>query len=381
MFGGLRPGSALRAKALAKMQEEQRKKQEGPAPVSSTQSGPFRMGEAGVNTLPQYRPITPADFKEVQAKAREEEVQRLRNRAAASQRQVERRKAAAEERRRQEQENPVPSSEMGDGQSGRAEPDGGVEGAPSVSARSGHNSGALVTFHVQWRGLAKPAPIILTGEEYETYTVVGLKQRVARESGISVHATQGRLMLWDGLNEEAQKMLQDKDLIKACLKDGAFLMVRVPEKENYRPQSAPMGTMGARVKDGQHLLRMEQDALWRGSKLKEAPKNMSELSTSQLEQFILQAGEKMDDSWEPEEMMAKANACVAEWEVQRVLNSNTHFEVLRLPSSTRAPADIKAAYRKLSLSVHPDKNSSDDSEVAMAKVTQAFQGLMKGETR
>ena len=57
--------------------------------------------------------------------------------------------------------------------------------------------------------------------------------------------------------------------------------------------------------------------------------------------------------------------------VQRVLAASTHFEVLGLPNAPITPRDAGAAFRKLSLTVHPDHCSHPQAAEAMRRVAEA----------
>ena len=59
--------------------------------------------------------------------------------------------------------------------------------------------------------------------------------------------------------------------------------------------------------------------------------------------------------------------------VQRVLAASTHFEVLGLPNAPITPRVAGDAFRKLSLTVHPDHCSHPQAAEAMRRVAEAHQ--------
>ncbi|CAI5461261.1 unnamed protein product [Closterium sp. Yama58-4] len=66
--------------------------------------------------------------------------------------------------------------------------------------------------------------------------------------------------------------------------------------------------------------------------------------------------------------------------VARILRTSCYYEVLELPKG--APEeDVKKAYRKLSLKVHPDKNKAKGAEEAFKVVSRAFKCLTDADLR
>ena len=51
-----------------------------------------------------------------------------------------------------------------------------------------------------------------------------------------------------------------------------------------------------------------------------------------------------------------------------------YYKILDVPRNAK-PADIKKAYRKLSLKYHPDKNSSPDAAAKFADISVAYDTL------
>lgn len=66
--------------------------------------------------------------------------------------------------------------------------------------------------------------------------------------------------------------------------------------------------------------------------------------------------------------------------VSEIKRKKDYYEILGL-EKTCSVEDIRKAYRKLSLKVHPDKNKSPGSEEAFKKVSKAFQCLSDEENR
>ncbi|CAI5961240.1 unnamed protein product [Closterium sp. NIES-65] len=66
--------------------------------------------------------------------------------------------------------------------------------------------------------------------------------------------------------------------------------------------------------------------------------------------------------------------------VARILRTSCYYEVLELPKGA-AEDDVKKAYRKLSLKVHPDKNKAKGAEEAFKVVSRAFKCLTDADLR
>ncbi|GJP67304.1 hypothetical protein CLOP_g24137 [Closterium sp. NIES-67] len=66
--------------------------------------------------------------------------------------------------------------------------------------------------------------------------------------------------------------------------------------------------------------------------------------------------------------------------VARILRTTCYYEVLELPKGA-AEDEVKKAYRKLSLKVHPDKNKAKGAEEAFKVVSRAFKCLTDPDLR
>ncbi|KAH7847467.1 hypothetical protein Vadar_026415 [Vaccinium darrowii] len=66
--------------------------------------------------------------------------------------------------------------------------------------------------------------------------------------------------------------------------------------------------------------------------------------------------------------------------VREINNKKNYYEILDVEESCTVE-DIRKAYRKLSLKVHPDKNKAPDADVAFTAVSKAFKCLSDEESR
>ncbi|KAL1225586.1 Chaperone protein dnaJ 49 [Cardamine amara subsp. amara] len=66
--------------------------------------------------------------------------------------------------------------------------------------------------------------------------------------------------------------------------------------------------------------------------------------------------------------------------VRKIKSKKDYYEILGVESNCSVD-DLRKAYRKLSLKVHPDKNQAPGSEEAFKSVSKAFQCLSNEETR
>ncbi|XRB25573.1 DnaJ protein [Pseudoscourfieldia marina] len=142
-------------------------------------------------------------------------------------------------------------------------------------------------------------------------------------------------------------------------------------------------------------------AHWKGSLDAECPELLS-CAPPELRKFLLQAGAPARGNvWTNLGALAEqARGWAPVWECRRVLACSTAEEVLRLPPgwdevnasgvtkdgrriAARYVTDderekrTRAAFRKVSMIVHPDKNASPSAPEAMAKVVQAQKAMRK----
>mmetsp|Transcript_27771 Transcript_27771/g.38377 ORF Transcript_27771/g.38377 Transcript_27771/m.38377 type:complete len:369 (-) Transcript_27771:497-1603(-) len=66
--------------------------------------------------------------------------------------------------------------------------------------------------------------------------------------------------------------------------------------------------------------------------------------------------------------------------VQNILRTSNYYDVLGIPKNA-SDDDIKKAYRKLALKLHPDKNKAPNADEAFKKVSKAFDCLSNGDKR
>lgn len=66
--------------------------------------------------------------------------------------------------------------------------------------------------------------------------------------------------------------------------------------------------------------------------------------------------------------------------IMKIKRSKDYYEILGLEKSCSVE-EIRKAYRKLSLKVHPDKNKAPGSEEAFKKVSKAFKCLSNDDSR
>merc|ERR1719213_1575456 len=67
-------------------------------------------------------------------------------------------------------------------------------------------------------------------------------------------------------------------------------------------------------------------------------------------------------------------------QVQQILRTKDYYEILGLPKSADEE-DVKKAYRKLALKLHPDKNKAPGAEEAFKKVSKAVQCLQDADKK
>eukprot|EP00241_Pyramimonas_parkeae_P005315 CAMPEP_0114244120 /NCGR_PEP_ID=MMETSP0058-20121206/11164_1 /TAXON_ID=36894 /ORGANISM="Pyramimonas parkeae, CCMP726" /LENGTH=372 /DNA_ID=CAMNT_0001357027 /DNA_START=61 /DNA_END=1179 /DNA_ORIENTATION=+ len=368
LFGSFKIGGALRAKALAQLQMEQKKSKERAA------------AEHGDVNLEFELPDPRTDWESFQAerqeeatKARTEANARMQARREASMRQTERRRQYASDAERAERAaaNGVPPGVPVGGESG---PEGGpARGEASPAEQEAEAGvGGYVRLKCHYRGLTNPLIILLTAEEYAGYTVAALKARVSRESGVPAHAG-GEAARCTAAGAPTTA-LADACLVTQCLKEGDHFSIQCQDQgaRRARAQSAAVRPTHSRDPAADH-----ERNLWMGHIQCNFPANLTLCSKAQLVKYLQQAGAAVDLTHDCTTLAGQAASQQAAWEARRVVACSSHLEVLRLDKHPTS-ADIKASFRKLSMAVHPDKNASPSSTEAMRRVTKAYQALMAG---
>jgi len=66
--------------------------------------------------------------------------------------------------------------------------------------------------------------------------------------------------------------------------------------------------------------------------------------------------------------------------VRKILQTSSYYDMLGVPKSA-SDDEIKKAYRKLALKLHPDKNKASQAEEAFKKVSKAFDCLSNADKR
>merc|ERR1719352_2125721 len=66
--------------------------------------------------------------------------------------------------------------------------------------------------------------------------------------------------------------------------------------------------------------------------------------------------------------------------VQRILRTKDYYDILGIPKNSDED-DVKKAYKKLALKLHPDKNKAPGAEEAFKKVSKAVQCLQDAEKK
>jgi hypothetical protein len=160
-----------------------------------------------------------------------------------------------------------------------------------------------------------------------------------------------------------------------------------------KPPQSPIGKMAddaaAATKDGQHPNQHPAvPAVWAGHSSDQPPRDFSALDDDALRRFLQQAGSSPPLSpgatgplsiaaMNHEELVATARSSRAAWEVERiVVGCSLPEQILRVQKSDCTDlVMLKAAWKRLALSVHPDRCSAEGASVAMAIAKDAFDML------
>eukprot|EP00887_Chlorella_sp_A99_P006472 scaffold3.g6472.t1 len=117
---------------------------------------------------------------------------------------------------------------------------------------------------------------------------------------------------------------------------------------------------------------------WQGWQTAEVPVDLGACSPEQLARFLRQAGwggasPGAVELLSHEELVAAAREARGQWEVERIMQAcEFPEEVLRVPRGCADPAVLKAAWRRVSMAVHPDKCRAEGASDAMAVVVDCF---------
>ncbi|XRA96565.1 DnaJ protein [Pycnococcus provasolii] len=278
-------------------------------------------------------------------------------------------------------------------------------GRANAAARQGASRGVLVTLSVGYRGARAAANITLTADEHLTFTVGDLLSRVARETGVAALA-RGTLVLAPppppGISAGAAA-LRDPGAAGVVLtpltaaawslgvRDNATLYLRPPVKVegNSRP-STPLDA-GVPRTPAERLRERHVTNTWRGALVAERDARwITSASDAELNRMLMQAcaetreartrrGVDGEDEAPPRNARRALEACAQEalpaWEGYRVLACSTASDILRVAPNTADPGVLKAAFRKASLLVHPDKNPSEPAAEAMRRVALAYKEM------
>ena len=284
--------------------------------------------------------------------------------------------------------------------------------APAPAPKPHAARGVLVTLHVGFRGARVPAEVTLTADEQLSYTVGDLLERVARETGVAALA-RGTLVLVPPRDDELgaaavpphMRVRRDPGQEGVVLtplnaaayslgvRDGSALYVR----PSVRPPT-PGGANAGGATSAERLREQHVATVWRGALTVERdPRWIAAASDGELLRLLQQAcaetdearvGRGIDGDDEGDEGLPKprharrrleacAEAALPAWEGYRVLACTTASDVLRVAPGTTDPAVLKAAFRKTSLTVHPDRNASEPATEAMRRVAWAFKQLYR----
>ena len=65
-----------------------------------------------------------------------------------------------------------------------------------------------------------------------------------------------------------------------------------------------------------------------------------------------------------------------EQELRRIERAENDWEVLKLDKSNTTLAQVKSTYRKMAVSVHPDKCPLPNAQAAFQKINSAYQNIV-----
>ncbi|EFN53351.1 hypothetical protein CHLNCDRAFT_137085 [Chlorella variabilis] len=128
------------------------------------------------------------------------------------------------------------------------------------------------------------------------------------------------------------------------------------------------------------LPQLEAPPVWQGFQTSEAPADMAAATDEQLQRFLHQAGWAQEAVWslaDREALVLAARVSRGAWEVERVIVACVWpEEVLRVPRKCGDPSALRAAYRRVSMAVHPDKCGAAGASDAMSIVADCYAMLV-----
>ncbi|PRW60148.1 Purple acid phosphatase 15 [Chlorella sorokiniana] len=131
---------------------------------------------------------------------------------------------------------------------------------------------------------------------------------------------------------------------------------------------------------GAALPQLELPAIWLGYQTAEPLADLAAASGDQLRRFLQQAGWPAEAAAalpDQDVLAAAVRSARGAWEVERVIVACTWpEEVLRVPRKCTDAAVLKAAYRRVSMAVHPDKCSAEGASDAMSIVADCYATLL-----
>ena len=145
------------------------------------------------------------------------------------------------------------------------------------------------------------------------------------------------------------------------------------------PRFAPPPPYHAAGTSGGSAAPLEVPSVWQGYQSAESPADCASCTRDQLARFLLQAGwaggsPEAVGLLSQEEMVAAAREARHQWEVERImLACEWPEQVLRVPRGCTDPTVLRAAWRRVSMAVHPDKSRAEGASDAMSIVVDCFQ--------
>ncbi|PSC76948.1 50S ribosomal L9 [Micractinium conductrix] len=127
------------------------------------------------------------------------------------------------------------------------------------------------------------------------------------------------------------------------------------------------------------LPQLEAPPVWQGFQTAEVPSDLGAASEEQLRRFLQQAGWAAEAAAalpDHESLVAAAHAARGAWSVERIMACTWPEEVLRVPRKCADVAVLRAAYRRCSMAVHPDKCTAQGASDAFAILGDCYNVLL-----